>query len=182
MTHNPEIKLTPKSKRDVEALLSSFPNQIVIQAPGRKFEIFILGSVLFGLGFLGTTNNNAYYVTLFILMVGVAFFFLIIAQIIKGPPTLILNEQYFSKSTLFRHITYKWDIVNNITPLYNKNGNSIFSKLPREIGIVLTVDDHQKKEVLIADTYGFALENFSRLMIGWRERALKMSTHSNEHQ
>ena len=179
MTKNNPENLPLTSGRDVDTLLSCFPKPLILRSVGNKVDKLILGLAFFGFGFFVSTRTNGGYIGTFLMSTGIAFFALIAAEIIKGPPLLILHEDYFSEKTLFFSRKYRWKNVINIKTFYNERVDSIFSLLPKEVGIVVTVDSQQNKDVILANRYGFTLQNFTRLMIGWQERALQKAASRN---
>lgn len=176
MTNNGDNNLRFTVERNVNTLLSRFPDRLVLRSAGNKAELFILSLFLFSLGLFVTIQRKGVYGGIFLMVFGIAFFSLIIYQIIKGPPVITLDVDYICDSNIFIKRCYRWREIVNIKPLYNERGDSIFSRAPKEVGVVFSEIDKPNADVLITNTYGFTLQEFARLIIGWQERALQKST------
>ncbi len=178
MSNNGDNNLPFTVERNVNVLLSRFPDRLVLRSVGNKFELFILSVFLFCLGFFGVIQRKGVHGGYFLMIVGITFFSLIIYQIIKGPTVLVLDKDYISENIFVKRL-YKWENITNIRPIYNKRGDRIFSVVPKEFCVAFSINSNPKADVMIANTYGFSLQEFTRLIIGWKERALQKSPSPN---
>ena len=83
MSNNGDNHLPLTLERNVNTLLSRFPDRLVLRSAGNKSQLFILGLFLFGLGLFGVIQRKFIYGGISLLILSGIFFALIIYQIIR---------------------------------------------------------------------------------------------------